>query len=63
MKYKKYIKQMEAIFRELDKKDCYLMLSNSDTTFIKDLYMGFKTHIVKANKEYHHLVIKEYLFN
>lgn|SRR3989338_8048794 len=41
---------LARIFRELDKKDCYLMLSNSDTTFIKDLYMGFKTHIVKAKR-------------
>ncbi len=43
-------KQLAEVFRELDKRGCKIMLSNSDTQFIKDLYNGYKIHIVKATR-------------
>ncbi len=41
-------KKLAEVFRQLDRKGCLLMLSNSDTDFIKDLYRGYKIHIVQA---------------
>ncbi len=38
------------IFKELDRKGCKVMLSNSNTQFIKRLYSGFNLHFVKANR-------------
>ena len=42
--------QLAEVFRELDKRGCKVMLSNSDTPFIKNLYKGYKTHIVRASR-------------
>jgi len=42
--------QLAKVFRELDKKGCKLMLSNSDTEFIKNLYKGFNIGIVRAKR-------------
>lgn len=42
--------KLAEVFRKLDKKRCKVMLSNSDTEFIKDLYQGYSIHIVKANR-------------
>ena len=42
--------KLAYVFRELDKKGCKVMLSNSDTEFIKSLYEEFNIHIVKANR-------------
>ena len=42
--------QLREIFGELDKRGCKVMLSNSDTSFIKNLYKGYKTHIVRASR-------------
>ena len=42
--------QLKEIFKELDKRGCKVMLSNSDTDFIKNLYKGYKAHIVKATR-------------
>jgi len=42
--------RLSEVFRELDKKGCKVMLSNSDTEFIKNLYKGYNIHIVKANR-------------
>lgn len=43
-------KRLADIFRELDKKKCKIMLSNSDTGFIKNLYKDYRIEIVKANR-------------
>jgi len=43
-------KKLSSVFKALNKKGCYVMLSNSDTDFIKDLYEGFNLHIVKATR-------------
>ena len=38
------------VFKELDKKGVYLMLSNHNTSFIQTLYKEFNIHIVKATR-------------
>lgn len=38
------------IFRELDKKGCLVMKSNSDTDFIKSLYKDYNIRIVQASR-------------
>ena len=37
-------------FATLAKRGCYVMLSNSDTKLVKDLYRGFNLHLVKATR-------------
>jgi len=41
---------LAKVFKELDKKGCKVMLSNSDTNFIKDLYKDYNISIVKATR-------------
>ncbi len=41
---------LAEVFKELDKKGCKVMLSNSDTPFIKGLYKRFHISIVKATR-------------
>jgi len=43
-------KQLREVFSKLDKKGCKVMLSNSNTKFIKDLYEGYKRRFVKASR-------------
>jgi DNA adenine methylase len=43
-------KRLADVFRELDKRKCKVMLSNSDTEFIKNLYKDYRIKIVKANR-------------
>ena len=43
-------KKLAKLFRRLDKKGCKIMLSNSDTDFIKNLYEGYYLYFVKANR-------------
>lgn len=42
--------QLAEIFKKLDKKGCKVMLSNSDTKFIKNLYRDYKISFVKARR-------------
>lgn len=42
--------RLAELFKELDKKGCKVMLSNSDTDFIKNLYKGYKINFVKATR-------------
>jgi len=42
--------KLAELFRELDKRGCKVMLSNSDTDFIKNLYKGYKINFVKATR-------------
>ena len=42
--------KLKEVFSQLDKKGCRVMLSNSDTTFIRDLYKGYPINIVKATR-------------
>ncbi len=41
---------LSEVFKELDRKGCYIMLSNSNTEFIKDLYRGFEIVELSANR-------------
>ena len=43
-------KLLAEVFKELDDRGCYVMLSNSDTQYIKDLYAGYNIHYVKATR-------------
>jgi DNA adenine methylase len=43
-------KQLAEVFKKLDKKGCNVMLSNSDTKFIKDLYTDYNMTFVNANR-------------
>jgi len=38
------------VFKKLDKKGCFAMLSNSDTKFIKDLYPDYNINLVQASR-------------
>lgn len=43
-------KQLFDMFKELHKKNCVVMKSNSDTSFIKDLYREYEINSVQANR-------------
>ncbi len=43
-------KRLHEVFSELDNKDCTVLLSNSYTPFILDLYQDYTIHIVHANR-------------
>jgi len=43
-------KRLADVFRELDKRKCKVMLSNSDTPFIRELYKQFRIEVVKAKR-------------
>lgn len=43
-------KKLADVFKALDRKKCKVMLSNSDTGFIKNLYNGYRIETVKANR-------------
>ncbi len=43
-------KLLAKIFKKLDERECFVMLSNSDTGFIKDLYSGYNINFVKASR-------------
>lgn len=42
-------KKLAEIFKKLDKKGCKVMLSNSDTKFIRDLYKDYKKYTVTVS--------------
>lgn len=42
--------KLNKVFRELDKIDCKVMLSNSDTSFIRKLYRNFRIEVVLAKR-------------
>ncbi len=43
-------KKLAEVFKKLDKRGCFVMLSNSDTEFIKELYKDYNIHFVKARR-------------
>jgi DNA adenine methylase len=43
-------KLLKEVFKKLDKKGCLLMLSNSNTDFIKELYKEYNIDLVDANR-------------
>lgn len=42
--------ELAKVFRELDRKGCYVMLSNSNTEFIRELYKEYDIWEISANR-------------
>lgn len=42
--------RLYRVYKELDERGCFVMLSNSSTDFIKDLYKEFNVNIVTAKR-------------
>ena len=42
--------RLSKVFKSLDKKGCYVMLSNHNTKFINELYSGYNIEIVQAKR-------------
>lgn len=42
--------ELSHVFRELDDRGCYVMLSNSNTEFIRPLYRGYNIQEIGANR-------------
>jgi len=42
--------QLASVFRKLSDRGCIVLLSNSDTPFIRELYSGFNIKEVKARR-------------
>lgn len=43
-------KELFSVFEKLDKNDCFVLHSNSNTEFIKDLYQKHNINFVQANR-------------
>lgn len=43
-------KRLANVFKDLDKRGCYVMLSNHNTKLINELYKGFNKHVIKAQR-------------
>jgi DNA adenine methylase len=43
-------RQLADVYRELAERGCQLMLSNSDTPFVRELYKGFRIETVRARR-------------
>ena len=43
-------RRLARVFKELDKRGCYVMLSNHNTTLINELYKDYHFHIIKAKR-------------
>lgn len=43
-------KRLSDVFRKLDKKGCYVMLSNHNTKLINELYKGYNIHVIEAKR-------------
>lgn len=43
-------RDLAEVFRQLDKKGCLCMLSNSSTPFVRELYQGFEIETVQARR-------------
>jgi len=43
-------KELFALFEELDRKNCFVLHSNSDTDYIKNLYQEHNINFVQANR-------------
>lgn len=43
-------RRLASLFRELDSRGCYLMLTNHDTELIRELYEGYRIDVVSVNR-------------
>ena len=42
--------RLAKVFKDLDKRGCYVMLSNHNTTLINELYSEFNIHVIEAKR-------------
>ena len=42
--------RLAKVFKELDERGCYVMLSNHNTKLINDLYKGYNIHVIEAKR-------------
>lgn len=42
--------RLARMYRDLDRRGCLLMLSNSDTPFVRQLYEGYRTVVMQARR-------------
>ena len=43
-------KRLAEVFKKLDKKGCYVMISNHNTKMINELYKGYNIHVIEAKR-------------
>lgn len=43
-------RRLAKVFKELDKRGCYVMLSNYNTELVKELYDGYNFHYIEAQR-------------
>ena len=43
-------KRLAKVFKELDKKGVYVMLSNHNTNLINELYKDYNIHVIEAKR-------------
>jgi len=43
-------KRLYEVFKDLDKRECYVMLSNHNTKLINELYKDYNKHVIKAQR-------------
>ena len=43
-------KRLAKVFKELDKRGCYVMLSNHNTKLINELYKEFNIYVIEAKR-------------
>ena len=47
---KKEQERLAKVFKELDKKGCYVMLSNHNTKLVNELYKDYNIHVIEAKR-------------
>ena len=47
---KEHQRRLARVFKELDEKGVYVMLSNHNTTLINELYSGYNIHVIEAKR-------------
>ena len=43
-------RRLASVFKELDKRGCYVMLSNHNTLLVNELYKEYHFHIIEAKR-------------
>ena len=43
-------KRLAKVFKELDKKGVYVMLSNHNTVLVNELYKDYNIHVIEAKR-------------
>ena len=47
---KDHQERLAKVFKELSDRGCYVMLSNHNTTLVKELYKNFNIHVIEAKR-------------